>query len=375
MKERPAYRWILAVKTLILGDRSSVVLGIVITLAITSGIALCDDVVMRDRVRSKQNVTVLDETYEKISIDTNGDGKEDETLPSDQVVSIRYSDTPATYTQGETYFRGNKFERAADLFQKALAEGKARKFWIEQHAGLYLGQCYFELGRQDPPHYDKVVAGLTAVITAKPNARTAPECRLLLAQCQTLKSDVAGAEAQYAELVKGAYGERWALRGKLALADLEARQKQSERALKLCDEARQAVAQPALADMKLDTDISIAQVYTATGKGKEAYDLLRQLAEEHGEHEVDVKARIFNAIGDSFMAQNRVKEAALAYLRVHLLYFKAQDEAPRAMYGAAVAFRTLKQADRAQELVHELIDRYPDTKWADMAKKEFPEAN
>jgi TolA-binding protein len=96
-----------------------------------------------------------------------------------------------------------------------------------------------------------------------------------------------------------------------------------------------------------------------------------KIAREADERDVDAKARAYNAIGDSLLAKNRTREALLAYLRVRVLYFKAVDEMPHALYGSARSFTILKQSNEAREVVSLMEKEYPNSVWTAKAKKDL----
>ncbi len=55
------------------------------------------DTIRRTDGKIRANLTVLSETPTKVEIDTNGDGKADETLDQNEIRSIDYGGAPAAY--------------------------------------------------------------------------------------------------------------------------------------------------------------------------------------------------------------------------------------------------------------------------------------
>ena len=109
----------------------------------------------------------------------------------------------------------------------------------------------------------------------------------------------------------------------------------------------------------------IGKQYTA------AYEIFMKIAEDADERDELTKARAYNGVGDALLGADRTREALLAYLRVRVLYFKAVEEQPRALFGAAKCFTVLRRANEARELVSLLEKEYPKSIWTAMARKDL----
>jgi len=330
-----------------------------------------DEVLMKDRTKRYTGV-ILSEGYETIALDTNSDGKADVTVRTQEVARITHGDAPTSYNSAVRLFRRGRYDQALTAFQKALEAPGVRAAWLRPEVNYYLGECYLRQAWKHADNLKKAAEHFTAVLTKTPTHRRVPDCRLGLAECALEQGNRAEASKHLEDLASGKYGTRYALLAVLRLARLKADPKNPAETVALCEKARRLAADEALKDLRLDADFACARALAAAGKGAEAEAILKRLAEEHGEPETDVRARLFNTLGDVFLAQNRVKEALLAYLRVRILYFQSKDELARALYGAGICFRTLRDAARAEAVIGELLQEHGDTRWAARARKEFP---
>lgn len=333
-----------------------------------------DEVTLTDRIK-KYTGAVLAENYDTVEVDTNGDGKADESIPTTQVLRIVYDDTPADFRNAERAFGRERYGEAADLFKRVLEEaarGGVRRFWAEPHAWYYLGECARRQAGLDPAKYDEAAEIFQRVIETHPKARRVPDCLIGLARSRLGAGRLDEAAQAAEKAASGAYGPEPALWGTVVLAEVRARQRQADQSADLVKQARRAAGAPEFKGIALEVDLACAQALAAAGRGDEAYDILRERLQKHTEAETDARARIYNTMGDCFLAQDQVKEALLSYLRVRLLYFKSRDELPRALYGTAICFRALKQGARAEEVVRELVQTFGDSRWAEMARREFP---
>lgn len=87
-----------------------------------------------------------------------------------------------------------------------------------------------------------------------------------------------------------------------------------------------------------------------------------------GSREAAARAQVVR--GDMKMKNEQVEEALFDYLRTAIL-FKAQEEVqPEAMYKAAIALKRMND-ERAQKWFQNVIDEFPDSEYAELAKEEM----
>lgn len=331
-----------------------------------------DEVVMADRTRLR-NVTVIAENWDEVLIDTTGDGNVDRTVPTSEVTRVEYGDTPPAWRRGDTHYRAGRFSAAADEFEKAMEAQGVRDSWRKPHGLFNLGRCYLEMGRAEPDHLDKAISNFREVIEEHPKARTVPDSIHGLATAYVAKGQQEDAQNEFMKLESGEYGEEWQRRARMELASLMAERRDFDAALEFAQGALELAEESGQDENIFDARVAYYETLAKAGRGDEAYQSLQDMAAEFPEHAVSRKARIYNALGDALMSQDRVHEAVLAYLRVQVLYFEASEQLPRAMYSAALAFRTQQQGERARRLARELMEKFPENKWAHMARQEFPD--
>ena len=346
-------------------------LPILLALLIAAIGMAADDVSLNDK-SIKRNVAVLAENYDGIAIDTNADGKADVAVPTLDVKKITYGDRPLEFGRAESAMRNGRYAQAVELFGVALAKKDVRRFWIEPHVNANMGDCYLIMAQTDAKLYDKAIQHFNAVVQNHPKAARTPDAMRGLARCYVAKGDRDKADALLEKLSSGSYGNQYVLLATVDMAKLKADKKSPDETVALTGKALKMADNPQYESVALDARLGCADALTATGKGDAAYNVLRDMASNYDEREVDIQARIFNAIGDSLLAQNKLTDALMAYLRVRVLYFRSEDELPRALYGTALCFRARKEGARANAVVKELLDKHTDTKWAEMARKEFP---
>ena len=68
--------------------------------------------------------------------------------------------------------------------------------------------------------------------------------------------------------------------------------------------------------------------------------------------------------GDCYKAQSKMKDAALAYLHVPILFHKQKAAHAEALFHLAKISGQIGQPDRAAEAKEILLESYPNSEWA-----------
>ena len=340
--------------------------------ALGAGVALAgnDMVVLKSR-QSLPRVAVLRDGCDVIEIDENDDGKKDRDIPTADVDSITFGDAPVSFRQGDVFLRQGRYEDAIESLEKSLQDKEVRAFWIQPHANYLIAECRRRLAANDPSAYPTARETYAVALAKAPNGRLAPAAVRGTGLCFLGEGRPAEARAEFEKLTAEKFGAAWALRGRaLKTRALAAEDKMAD-ALALCDD----LAKTSPADLGRDAadEVLVArtEVLVKAKKFTEARALYQKMADEAGPRDAAAKGQSYNGIGDCYLAEGKTREALLAYLRVHVLYFKADDEWARALYGAARCFIVLKEPARAKELVTVLEKEHPNSPWTEKAKKEL----
>jgi tetratricopeptide (TPR) repeat protein len=279
------------------------------------------------------------------------------TVPTDQIISIRYDGQSANYQLGETREAAGQLAEAAELFKKAATESAARPF-PHQAALFREAKVLCDLAAVEPDRLKEAQDKLNQFIRSYPGGRHIAPAREALARLQVNSGDFAGAEATIAALAKmPKAGERAAVLRTKVLA------RQGKHAEAIAELDRLIAASPKGSERQRAAMLAKAESLAATRNYKEAESLVRQVIQENPAEDADSQAPAYNTLGDCLRAANRPKDALIAYLHTDLLYNKDKEEHPRALHGISVVFRQLKQDARADEYAQRLRQEYPRSTW------------
>jgi hypothetical protein len=131
---------------------------------------------------------------------------------------------------------------------------------------------------------------------------------------------------------------------------------------------------------ELTNKIKLAKLLLQARKGDHAGVIAAATALIPQMDDPDVLARLHLLKGESLLALKKYEDAMNTYLRVPVFYGSQQEHLPKALLGAAKAFRGMDSpATRSQKLeevsnryLSELIATFPVSKEAEEAKKLLP---
>jgi TolA-binding protein len=279
------------------------------------------------------------------------------TVPTDQIISIRYDGQPATLQLAETREAAGQLSEAADLFKKAAGEASDRPF-VVQTALFREAAALTDLALIEPDRLKDARDKLLRFVRTYPNSRHIIPAREDLARLQLNAGDFKAAEATIAELARL---PKAAERAAVLHARVLTRQGSYAEAISELD--RLIANFPDRSARKREARLAKAEGLVGQKKYQEAEALVRQVIQETPAEDVPAQAVAYNTLGDCLRAANRPKDALLAYLHTDLLYSKDKEEHPRALHQIERLFRQLKQDGRADEYAQRLRQEYPRSPW------------
>ncbi len=333
-------------------------LTLVLTVAV--GGALADDVTLVPGASIKQAIS--GRVRGQIQSESPGEvvvklGNSTTSVPNDQIATIRYDGQPAMLQLAETREAANQLAEAAELFRKAAGEA-ADKPYVRQMALYREASALADLALVEPDRTKEAKDRLLRFVQAYPSSRHIIPAREDLARLQLNTADFVGAAATIAELAKL---PKAADRAGVLRAMVLAKQGRHDEAISELD--RLIATFPDRSTGQREARLAKAESLVGMKKYKEAEGLVRQVIAAAPAEDVAAQSAACNTLGDCLRADNRPKEALLAYLHTDLLYSKDKQEHPRALFHIEKLFRLLKQDGRADEYAQRLRQEYPRSQW------------
>jgi tetratricopeptide (TPR) repeat protein len=315
-------------------------------MALAAGWAWADDVALIPGTTVKQAIggrvrgQIQSESPSEVVVQL---GASTTSVPIDQILSIRYDGQPATLQLAETRESAGQLAEAAELFKKAASEA-ADKPYVMQTALYRAASALADLALVDPTRTKEAKDRLLQFVQAHPSSRHIIPAREDLARLQLNTGDFAGAEATIAALARL---PKAADRASVLRAKVLAKQSRHDEAISVLD--RLIASFPDRSTAQREARLAKAESLVGLKKYKEAENLVRQVIAAAPAEDAAAQSAACNTLGDCLRADNRPKEALLAYLHTDLLYSKDKQEHPRALFHIEKLFRQLKHDSRADE--------------------------
>lgn len=279
------------------------------------------------------------------------------TVPTEEIVSIRYDGHPASFDLAESNETGGQLAKAADLYKKAASEASAKPL-VEQVAKFKQADVTTDLALSDPAKVPEAIALLDAFSKAYPTGRHTAAVLENLARLQLQKGDAQAVEKTLGSLAKLPQG---ADRAAVLRAKISARLGDHAKAIEELD--RLIKTAPGGSLRQRESRLARAQSLAGLKKFAEAEAEVRGVIKAVPAEDAAAQSAAYNTLGDCLRAAGKPKDALLAYLHTDLLYSKDKEQHPRALAQIAQLWRELKRDDRADEVWQRLKDAYPQSPW------------
>jgi tetratricopeptide (TPR) repeat protein len=279
-------------------------------------------------------------------------------VPVEQIDSITYEGQPSSLARADALESTNDLNGAIDQYKKAATEA-AGKPLIAQAAQFGQLHALAELALASPARANEAIAGLDAFLKANASTRHHGAALEALAKLYLQKGDSDKANQTIDELA----AIPWAAdRATVMKTRVLARKGKNEDAIQALDKI--IAGAPKGSPRAIEARLAKAENLAALKRFDDAQATVKEVIKESPPEKAEIQALAYNTLGDCLRAAGQPKSALRAYLWTVTLYEKDKEQHPRALYQSAQLFRELKADDRADELMDELKQKYPQSPWA-----------
>jgi len=177
------------------------------------------------------------------------------------------------------------------------------------------------------------------------------------------------AEQYYARLQSAPWPD-YQMRGGVAVGWARLDQGKAEEAAEVFDKVIGANAPGDAAErQRMFARVGKAGALAARKKPDEAVTLVEDVINKTNPEDALLLARAYNVLGGAERQAGRTKEALLAYLRVDVLYSAQPNAHAEALANLVDLWEQIHQSERANRAKQILLDRYPDSTWAEKIEK------
>lgn len=357
-----------------------------LALAAAAGTASADTIHLVDG-KTIDKVEIVSELVGGVSYKVDGKGSE-KLVDADEVLMIEYSRLPQQVDAAETLVTDGALAEAADelmAFARGVIDGTNRKV-RQKWAPAYAIHRALEL-RMSMGDLEGLQEAVGLLVSSQPDSRHVPAA--LVTEASALRmSDKASEARKTLEKLRAMIGEkglsqRWTL--ELELAEILADGDLSGQAKR--DRLIEVAGQAGRKYPTVRSRANLAEGQTFLEGNTQDYASARGIFEKivaDPKADAETLAGAFTGLGDCIYfpaakkkesgadVQEEMVQALMAYMRVVVNYKEQSGYVPKAMFLAGRVFDFLETDEgksNARRLYAGVINTYPDTSWADEARK------
>lgn len=319
-----------------------------------------DIVTTLDGESEKGEITVMDK--DKLVVTRSGI---EHTISVPDISSVVYAREPIQFRSIQNLFKQGDYQAVIEkisTFPPDLLTRNIMNQELEFDKAYSEGQIAFSGTRQEK---ETALTSLKAFIQKYPGNYHFYTVAQLTGDLYASLGDYENAEKAYMALYNPAW-EEYKLRSGLLTGDMRLLMKDYAAAEKRFD----FVIQNTKANTtegerrKLLALLGKAQCLAASGNSTEGLKIADKVIAENDPADAPLFSRAYLAKGACYLSANKLKEAALAYLHVDVLYFNEPMAHAEALYNLNKIWLQLKNPQRAIQAKQTLKTRYSSSAWA-----------
>ena len=288
---------------------------------------------------------------------------EPEVIQANDVASIVWGEGGPDLRLGYTDENGGKFQTALTRYAKAKADCKSPSDHLKAEFDYIIARANAKEALTDSTKQEAAIKQLLAVQKARPEHFRYYESVYMVGQVQQAMKDYAAARATFEQLAKAPWSD-YKLLAKIASGRVYVDENKLDEAAKEF-EAAAAAATDSAPDQARKYEAMLGQAHALLSQSKfeEALKILELVTDKGPADESALQAEAYVLEGNALQALGRLKEAALAYLHVDILFPRETAMHAEALYNLGKTWRQIQLPDRGAEADAKLVQLYPNSTW------------
>jgi tetratricopeptide (TPR) repeat protein len=283
---------------------------------------------------------------------------EPDKIPANDIASIKWDGEPAKLNLA----RGNEdrglFEQALETYTEVHKDAGGK---LKTHLEFLIARTIAKQALEDASKIDDAVKKLEAF--SKNDHFAHFETMNYLGQIYAAKGDFAKSQAAYEAFGKAPWND-FKMASKIAVGRMQLKQNDITGAEKTFSDAASGKAESDAEKARLaEAQVGKAACLVKQKKIDEGLKLIDEVINTTPVEEARAMAEAYVIQGDCLQAQQKLKEAAIAYLHVPVLFPKEKSAHAEALYNLAKISGAIGQPDRAAEAREDLISQFPNSEW------------
>ncbi len=282
-------------------------------------------------------------------------------IPANDIASIKWDGEPAKLTIAKGDEERGNFEKALDIYAEAHKDATGK---LKTYLDFLIARTMAKQALDDESKIDDAIKKVEAYLKANADHVGHYESQSFLGQLYGSKGDYAKAQTAFENVGKSPWKD-FQIAAKVAVGRMQLKQNNIDGATKTFGEAASGNAESdSEKARRAEAQVGQAACLVKQSKHDDALKLIDEVIKATSTDEAATMAFAYVLQGDCYQAQNKAKDAALAYLHVPVLFPKEKAAHAEALYHLAKISGTIGQPDRAAEARDQLLEDFPKSEWA-----------
>lgn len=279
-------------------------------------------------------------------------------IPSSKIRKINFSGDPAGLTRARDLYADGQYENALKELEE-VDKGKDYREVINVDLAFYTFASNANLALAGRQSRETVAGQGIKLVTANPDSFHFYAMARLLGDLALSIKNYDAANKYYGALRNAAAIETKML-GEYLVAVVTMEKGDNDAAIAMLDKVA-AVKVQSTEGLRLKNlaKAASAVAMSRSGKGAEGLKLASELIGELNQTDIEMSAKVYNAQGASYEANDDLEGAILAYLHTHLMYSGQTDAHIVALKRLVELWPKVGHPERAAAARQELQQRYP----------------
>lgn len=289
-------------------------------------------------------------------------------IPINQILMIYFGDEPRDLKKAKNYVLTGQYREALDSLER-IKPNQIKRPEVKQDIGFYKAICSTKLALGGSLKIAEAGKLMKAFADENPNSYHYFDASEAVGDLLVAFRQYPQAEQYYARLQAAPWPD-YQMRGGVAVGWARLDQGKAEQAAEVFDKIIDFKAEGAAAErQRMFARAGKAGTLVAVKKSAEAIKIVEEVIKKTDPEDAPLLARAYNVLGAAERQAGRNKEALLAFLRVDVLYSAQPNAHAEALANLIDLWEQIHQTERANRAKQILLDRYPDSTWAEKIEK------
>jgi len=305
--------------------------------------------------------TIMETSTTEITIERRGTRR---AIPVNEIKKVAFGDeAPELRRAREDVLSGQLANGLDEL--RGIDPANLRRELVRADLQYYMAYCQGRLALSGGGDKQAAIDSLLDFVRGNPQTYHFFEAAELLGDLSAAQQDYDGAIRYYTAIGTKAPWPDYQMRA----AVLEARvliaqgkfpdaQAKYESVMAMSVDTAEATQQ------KLMAQVGKVVCMAETGQHEEGVKILEQIIAKNDPQDGELFGRTYNALGRCHLKAQRTKDALLAYLHVHVLFYNSADVHAESLYYLSKLWNDVNQSERAVNARNLLMERYAGSVWA-----------